>query len=103
MDFVNGGELFSRLQKDKKFPEPRVKFYAGEIALGLEYLHNSGVIYRDLKPENLLLTEDGHICMTDFGISKQGLLVRSHYSSLFARDFPLVFCFRSGVLCLPFL
>ena len=77
MDFVNGGELFSHLQKDKKFPEPRVKFYAAEIALGLEYLHNSGVIYRDLKPENILITEDGHICMTDFGISKQGLIVRS--------------------------
>jgi len=73
MDFVNGGELYSHLQREKKFPEPRVRFYCAEIVLGLEYLHSSGVLYRDLKPENLLLRDDGHICMTDFGISKQGL------------------------------
>lgn len=73
MDYVNGGELFFHLQKDKKFQEDRARFYCAEIVLGLEYLHNSGVLYRDLKPENLLLTDDGHICMTDFGISKEGL------------------------------
>lgn len=73
MDYVNGGELFFHLQNDKKFPEDRARFYCAEIVLGLEYLHNSGVLYRDLKPENLLLTGDGHICMTDFGISKEGL------------------------------
>jgi len=73
MDFVNGGELFFHLQKDHKFTPERVKYYCAEIVLGLEYLHNSGVIYRDLKPENILLTADGHICMTDFGISKEGL------------------------------
>ena len=73
MDYINGGELFFHLQKDKKFDEDRVRFYCAEIVCGLEYLHNSGVLYRDLKPENLLLTGDGHICMTDFGISKEGL------------------------------
>jgi serine/threonine protein kinase len=74
MDYVNGGELFFHLQKDKRFEEDRVRFYCAEIVCGLEYLHNSGVLYRDLKPENLLLTGDGHICMTDFGISKEGLV-----------------------------
>lgn len=73
MDYVNGGELFFHLQQNKKFTEERARFYCAEIVLGLEYLHNSGVLYRDLKPENLLLTGDGHICMTDFGISKEGL------------------------------
>merc|ERR1712232_1223465 len=73
MDYVNGGELFFHLQKDKTFTEERARFYCAEIVLGLEYLHNCGVLYRDLKPENLLLTSDGHICMTDFGISKEGL------------------------------
>lgn len=73
MDYINGGELFFHLQKDRKFTEDRVRFYAAEIASGLEYLHNAGVIYRDLKPENLLLTNDGHIVMTDFGLSKEGL------------------------------
>jgi len=83
MDFVNGGELFSHLQKEKKFPEPRTRFYCAEITLGLEYLHNCGIIYRDLKPENLLLTEDGHICMTDFGISKEGLVCEDDRTNTF--------------------
>jgi len=83
MDFVNGGELFSHLQKEKKFPEPRTKFYVGQITLGLEYLHNMGIIYRDLKPENLLLTDDGHICMTDFGISKEGVTCEDDRTSTF--------------------
>mmetsp|Transcript_4131 Transcript_4131/g.6212 ORF Transcript_4131/g.6212 Transcript_4131/m.6212 type:complete len:474 (-) Transcript_4131:134-1555(-) len=74
MDYVNGGELFFHLQKDKRFEEVRVRFYCAQIVCGLEYLHSAGVLYRDLKPENLLLTGDGHICMTDFGISKEGLL-----------------------------
>eukprot|EP00013_Stygamoeba_regulata_P015049 CAMPEP_0177681830 /NCGR_PEP_ID=MMETSP0447-20121125/30932_1 /TAXON_ID=0 /ORGANISM="Stygamoeba regulata, Strain BSH-02190019" /LENGTH=476 /DNA_ID=CAMNT_0019191287 /DNA_START=108 /DNA_END=1538 /DNA_ORIENTATION=- len=73
MDYINGGELFFHLQKDKKFTEDRVQFYCAEIVCGLEYLHANGVLYRDLKPENLLLTADGNICMTDFGISKEGL------------------------------
>jgi len=73
MDFINGGELFYHLQKEHKFTPDRVKFYCAEIVLGLEYLHNSGVIYRDLKPENILLTDAGHIILTDFGISKEGL------------------------------
>jgi serine/threonine protein kinase len=46
---VNGGELFAHLQKEKKFSESRTRFYCAEIALGLEYLHSNGVIYRDLK------------------------------------------------------
>lgn len=83
MDYVNGGELFYHLQKDKRFTEERVRFYAAEIVLGLEYLHNQGIIYRDLKPENLLLTNDGHICMTDFGISKEGLTCKDSRTATF--------------------
>jgi serine/threonine protein kinase len=73
MDYINGGELFYHLQRDKRFSEERVRFYAAEIVSGLDYLHSAGVIYRDLKPENLLLTREGHIVMTDFGLSKEGL------------------------------
>jgi len=73
MDFINGGELFHHLAIEKRFSEDRGKFYAAEIVSGMEYLHNSGVIYRDLKPENLLLSHKGHIVMTDFGLSKEGL------------------------------
>jgi len=74
MDYVNGGELFFHLQKSRRFDEERTRFYCAEICCGIEYLHQNGVLYRDLKPENLLLTGDGHICMTDFGIAKEGLL-----------------------------
>jgi len=72
MDYINGGELFFHLQKEGRFSEDRVKFYVAEIILGLEYLHSKrNIIYRDLKPENLLLSADGHIILTDFGISKE--------------------------------
>lgn len=73
LDFINGGELFYHLQREKRFSEKRAKFYAAEIVLALEYLHELGIIYRDLKPENLLLDGMGHICMTDFGLCKTGL------------------------------
>jgi len=83
MDFVNGGELFYHLQKEKSFTAKRVQFYTAEIVLGLEYLHKMGVIYRDLKPENILLTSQGHICMTDFGISKEGLTAKDDRTATF--------------------
>lgn len=73
MDFINGGELFFHLQSERKFAPDRARFYAAEIVLGLEHLHKNGIIYRDLKPENLLLDAAGHIKMTDFGLSKEGL------------------------------
>jgi len=83
MDFINGGELFFHLQKDKSFNAKRVQFYSAEIVMGLEYLHKMGVIYRDLKPENILLTNQGHICMTDFGISKEGLTAKDDRTATF--------------------
>jgi serine/threonine protein kinase len=73
MEFVNGGELFHHLQREKRFDEPRVVFYAAEILTALQYLHENGVIYRDLKPENILLRDDGHIAVCDFGLAKEGL------------------------------
>jgi RAC serine/threonine-protein kinase len=73
MDFVNGGELFYHLQQTRRFDLNRTRFYTAEIVLALEHLHDMGIIYRDLKPENLLLDSDGHIKMTDFGLSKEGL------------------------------
>lgn len=59
MDFINGGELFQHLCKEQYFTEERARFYAAEIILGIEYLHNNGVVYRDLKPENVLLDSNG--------------------------------------------
>jgi len=73
LDFFNGGELFFHLKREGRFTEKRSKFYAGEICLALGHLHSKGIIYRDLKPENLLLDSDGHIKITDFGLSKDSL------------------------------
>ncbi|KKK20484.1 cAMP-dependent protein [Aspergillus rambellii] len=71
MDFVEGGELFSLLRKSQRFPNPVAKFYAAEVTLALEYLHSLNIIYRDLKPENLLLDRHGHLKITDFGFAKE--------------------------------
>lgn len=83
LDYVNGGELFFHLQKDKKFSEERVVFYGAEILLALEHLHSNGIIYRDLKPENLLLTNEGHIVLTDFGLCKEGILKEEDRTATF--------------------
>jgi len=83
MEFVNGGEVFHHLSKERRFDENRAKFYAAEILLGLSYLHSKGVIYRDLKPENLLLDYQGHIVITDFGLSKEGLVDPTSTTSTF--------------------
>ncbi|MCJ1412994.1 camp-dependent protein kinase catalytic subunit [Ptychographa xylographoides] len=71
MDFVEGGELFSLLRKSQRFPNPVAKFYAAEVTLALDYLHSMHIIYRDLKPENLLLDRHGHLKITDFGFAKE--------------------------------
>jgi serum/glucocorticoid-regulated kinase 2 len=70
IDFLNGGELFFHLRKAGKFDENRARFYTTEMLLALECLHKNNVIYRDLKPENVILDSEGHIKLTDFGLSK---------------------------------
>lgn len=72
--FLYLGELFFLLKKAYKFNEELAKFYSAELILALEYLHSKGIIYRDLKPENVLLNFDGNIKLCDFGLSKQGII-----------------------------
>ncbi len=70
LDYVNGGELFYHLRKKVRFSEKETRFYAAELILALEHLHSMGFIYRDIKPENILIDCDGHLKLTDFGLSK---------------------------------
>ncbi|KAJ9610220.1 hypothetical protein H2200_004997 [Cladophialophora chaetospira] len=71
LEYASGGELFRHLELEKFFTEEVAAFYIAEIVLALDYLHNTmGVIYRDLKPENCLLNAEGHLLLTDFGLSK---------------------------------
>ena len=70
MPFVQGGELFQHLRVSKFFKEDKVRFYAASIGLALDYLHNKGIIYRDIKPENILIGEDGYLKLIDFGMAK---------------------------------
>jgi len=71
LEYVPGGELFYHLRTAKVFPEPTIAFYAIEIGVAVEYLHANGIVYRDLKPENVLLDAGGHIKLTDFGFAKR--------------------------------
>ncbi|XP_054978968.1 ribosomal protein S6 kinase alpha-6 isoform X2 [Sorex araneus] len=73
LDFLRGGDVFTRLSKEVLFTEEDVKFYLAELALALDHLHQLGIVYRDLKPENILLDDIGHIKLTDFGLSKESV------------------------------
>jgi serine/threonine protein kinase len=67
---LNGGELFTYLRQEIRFDEKRTQIYVAELVEAISYLHKNGIIYRDLKPENVLLDAEGHIRITDFGLSK---------------------------------
>ena len=70
-EYVCGGEFFTLLRNEDKLPNDQARFYATEIALTLSFLHNLKIVYRDLKPENLLIDKDGHLKITDFGFAKE--------------------------------
>ncbi|GMF16165.1 unnamed protein product [Phytophthora lilii] len=71
MDYYSGGSLFVHLRKEKRFTEQRACFYAAELVLSLAHLHNMHIMYRDLKLENILMDSEGHVAITDFGLSKE--------------------------------
>lgn len=71
LDFCPGGDLGGCLQEEGCFTEERSRMYLAEIIMALEELHSRDIIYRDLKPDNILLDQEGHVMLTDFGLSKQ--------------------------------
>ena len=73
LEYLSGGELFMHLEREGIFLEETAAFYSAEIILALEHLHKQGIIYRDLKPENVLLDHSGHIKLTDFGLCKEAI------------------------------
>ena len=87
MEYLIGGDLSSLLQVYQTFPEDMARMYVAEVALALEYLHSNGITHRDLKPDNMLLTADGHIKLTDFGLSKITIQDKDMYSG--SSDDPL--------------
>jgi len=110
LDFLRGGDLFTRLSKEVLFTEDDVMFYLAELILALEHLHSLGIVYRDLKPEkfvpyaptihsllspapldfSILLDGEGHINITDFGLSKE---------SVYQEDRTYSFCGRHPWNC----
>ncbi|XP_048045875.1 microtubule-associated serine/threonine-protein kinase 4 isoform X5 [Megalobrama amblycephala] len=74
MEYVEGGDCATLLKNMGPLPVDMAKLYFAETVLALEYLHNYGIVHRDLKPDNLLVTSMGHIKLTDFGLSKVGLM-----------------------------
>ncbi|CAH9072213.1 unnamed protein product [Cuscuta europaea] len=74
MEYLNGGDLFSLLRNLGCLQEDMARVYIAEVVLALDYLHSLNIVHRDLKPDNLLIGPDGHIKLTDFGLSKVGLI-----------------------------
>jgi serine/threonine protein kinase len=70
MDYVSGGDLMLHIQKEQ-FGRQRARFYAAEVCLALKYFHENGIVYRDLKLDNILLGTDGHIKVADYGLCKE--------------------------------
>jgi len=74
LDYCSGGDLSKHLKIEGRFSEAKAKLYLSEILLALQDLHRRDIIYRDLKPDNVVLDEDGHCKLTDFGLSKEGVM-----------------------------
>lgn len=84
MEFLPGGDMMTMLIRHEYLPEQWAKFYIAELVVALDALHRTGIIHRDIKPDNILFRKDGHICLSDFGLSK--CLMQPTDRHLFARS-----------------
>jgi len=73
LDYAPGGNMTRQIKKDRIFDENRARMYLAEIILAIEDLHSRNIIFRDLKPDNIVFDADGHALITDFGLSKVGI------------------------------
>ncbi|CAI2380428.1 unnamed protein product [Moneuplotes crassus] len=87
MDYCPGGDLGDYLEAEEYFSEDRARLYLAEIVLALEDLHSRGIIFRDLKPENIVLDGLGHCKLTDFGLSKEGLIEKEEIAKSFCGSY----------------
>merc|ERR1719370_2128588 len=105
MEYVEGGDCANLLKNMGPFPADMARFYFAETVLAVEYLHSFGIVHRDLKPDNLLITALGHIKLTDFGLSKMGLmsLATNLYEGYIDKETQAVFgqagFWDSGIYC----
>lgn len=74
MDFCPGGDLGESIKKKGKLTEPVARNYMAEVLVALDYLHRKNIIYRDLKPDNCVIDNDGHARITDFGLAKENVV-----------------------------
>jgi serine/threonine protein kinase len=74
LDYCPGGDMARALSKERRFNEERARLYTAEILLAIQYLHKRDIIFRDLKPDNVVIDAEGHALLTDFGLSKEGVL-----------------------------
>ncbi|CAG8552816.1 5145_t:CDS:2 [Paraglomus brasilianum] len=86
MEYLNGGDCAALVKAIGGLPEDWARKYLAEVVLGLEYLHNRGIVHRDLKPDNLLIDQNGHLKLTDFGLSRIGFLGRQTRNESVASD-----------------
>ena len=85
MEYVPGGMLFAHLRSHEMFSEKMARFYAAEVMLGLKHLHSLSILYRDLKPENVLICADGNVKLCDFGLAAMGLTASATHTSASGR------------------
>jgi len=76
MEFLQGGDLMTLLMKKDTLTEDEARFYAAELILAIESVHKLSCIHRDLKPDNVLIGKDGHIKLSDFGLSKKTVSIK---------------------------